>query len=435
MNYADTEKIRYILHSGGWREVTFNENPDLVILNTCSVRQRAEDKVLGLSHVMRSLKLKNPQVQVVLTGCMAQRLVRSGCNEHEDAKYTRSLARRLPWVDLVISIGDMTGWEVMINENTAPESAGQAQVLYDNCPQERSDRIRANVPISKGCNNFCTYCVVPFTRGREVSRSYTAIFNEVTDLVLRQYRLITLLGQNVNSWRGEKGRRLLRFPDLLDAADQIDGSYWLSFLTSHPKDFSPELVNVLADGRHISPYVNLPVQSGSDTVLARMNRKYTTRDYRKVAESLRKRVPGVRLCTDIIVGFPGETDAEFNETVSFIKNMQFGMIYLAKYSPRPGTAAFSLPDSIPEEEIERRRRIVEDVQSSIMKKLNKARVGSSVQVLMTGHGRGLTFDLTEITIEGGEDEGKGGHSGEVGSFINVVVTEGSAGGLRGRVAI
>ena len=420
MNYADTEKIRHVLLNVGFQESPRMEDADILILNTCSVRQRAEDKVLGLGRKITALKKTNPSVKVFLTGCMSQRLARNSESASRiELAYRRSLRLKMPWVDTIIGVGEIEQLchVLEINPETVRKLSGQAYL----------SRVSAFVPISVGCDNFCSYCVVPFSRGKEVHRSYEEIRSQFEELVRNDYRMITLLGQNVNSWKGIISGKKAGFGVLLKNLASIPGSYWCTFLTSHPKDLSDELVQALSESEHVCTYLNLPVQSGSNTVLKTMNRKYTREQYLDKIEKVRTVVPKIRLSTDIIVGFPGENETDFQASMDLVKKVRYGMIYVSEYSPRMYTASAKLPDTVSTEEKVRRKKAIEDVQRSIMDEENKKALGSAIDILVTGEGRGLSNDLREVEIL---NTGERPQKIVAGTFIHGVVVGAKAAGLQ-----
>lgn len=421
MNHSDSEKIKHVLEGLGYEETDRMESADLIILNSCSVRQRAEDKVLGLGRIIRKLKEKDPGVAVVLTGCMAQRVSRVGREEVIDTKYVRQLRRRMPWVDAVVEIGDLAKLASVVSDVSIHEQ-------YLNASQSDFSDITANVPISKGCDNFCSYCIVPYTRGKEVHRSYSDIYRHVSNLVEDKFRMITLLGQNVNSWKGEYKSRTVRFPFLLEKMAQIDGDFWLTFLTSHPKDFDEDLIDAIAENERICRYVNLPVQSGSDKVLKLMNRHYTIDDYRRKIDVLRKKVPDVRLSTDIIVGFPGETERDFDATLKLVEDLRFGMVYIAEYSPRRGAASATMEDSVPKEEKCKRRKALDSLLRDMMEEQHTSMHGTIEEVLVLGDTYGKTSQLIDVKFEELVVD-------RIGEFVDVEVTGSTAGGLVGKLAV
>lgn len=423
MNYADTGKIEILLHSIGYVKASGMADSDLIIFNTCSVRQRAEDKVTGMGRKIISLRKKNPRLKVIMTGCMAHRIRRNCPEDKVDLKYSRALKRRLPWVDHFVDIGDLssirkivTGKKVSSENHTMTKNSNQSSIRV------QQSEFSAYVPISEGCDNFCTFCIVPFTRGSLVHRSFDEVYDEVKSLVKDGYKMITLLGQNVNSWEGKYHGKKMDFAGLLDRISRIRGKFWLTFLTSHPKDFSNDLADVMASRKKICPYLNLAIQSGSNKILAKMNRNYTWMDYISKVEYLREKIPDIRLSTDVIVGFPGETEDDFEETYMLVKKLRFGMIYVSEYSSREGTASAKLKDSVCRAEKKRRKKKIEDIERKIIEDQNNDLVGKKVNVLVLDEGFGKTHDLRDVRVIGAKKD-------IIGEFVSGMVTKGTAGGV------
>lgn len=356
-NEADSERIASYYQSRGFTKATSVQGSDVVIINTCMVRQKAEDRVYGIIYNLKKLKMKNSylagrqaKLKIIMTGCMVGMAVRE-----KTGKMLALLQKRMPAVDEFLPI---------------------EEVGFDYVPV-RSDSEHALVPITNGCNNFCTYCVVPFTRGREISRSFDDILSECRALAKQGYTHVTLIGQNVNSYGSDlkqdtrkpvyvKHLGRLRiptlFPALLEETCRIKGIQTIDFISSNPWDFSEELIDVIARNKTISRHIHLPVQSGDNTVLTRMNRWYTREEYLALVTKLRKKIAGVTISTDIIVGFCGETKTQFNNTVSLAKKVGFSKAYVAMYSDRPMTAAHkTYKDDVPYAEKKRRWAILEEL--------------------------------------------------------------------------
>jgi len=329
----------------------------------------------------------------------------------------------MPWVDSVIGIGDYSQLTTCASSEKIPTQA------YLDVPQKYSSRISAYVPISQGCDNFCTYCVVPFSRGKEVHRPAVDIRRQVETLVGADCKLITLLGQNVTSWKGRVENREASFPALLRYITAVNGKYWLTYLTAHPKDVTMKLLDVLVDcGDKVCSYINLPMQSGSPAVLARMNRGYTVDEYVRKVEMLRAAVPDMRVSTDIIVGFPGETEEEFEETYNLMQDIQFSMAYVAEYSSRKGAASSLLEDSVPVKVKKERKMRIENLQRSIIEKKNAQSVGSHADVLVKTSNSGVTHDLREVRFEKDVSE-------SIGNIVQSLVVGSSASGLLCRTPV
>ena len=319
MNISDAERIASVLESKKYKKTDNLSEANLVVVVACSVRKSAVDRVYGLVEKIKKLK-KRPQT--ILTGCVLAK---------DKIKFEKSF-------DKVLDIKD---WE----KN------------YLKIKPKYSSKKLAYVPIMTGCNNFCSYCVVPYTRGREISRSAKDIICEVKNLVKNNYNEIWLLGQNVNSYKDEK----INFPKLLKLVNDVPGYFKLNFTTSHPKDFSDELIETMTKCPKLSMDLNLPIQSGDDEILKKMNRPYTVAQYKNLVKKIRQAIPNIRLSTDIIVGFPGETKKQFNNTVKVLKEIKYGVAFINKYSPREGTTAAKLEDNVPWEEKKRREKILIDL--------------------------------------------------------------------------
>jgi tRNA-2-methylthio-N6-dimethylallyladenosine synthase len=320
-NKADSERISRLFEEKGFQPVNKIEEADLVIINTCSVRESAENRVYGL---VRNLAKKKKRPKIVLSGCM----LRYGITD---------LKKKLPEVDEYLRMEDY---------------------CFDLLPI-RKEKTHAWVPIMEGCNNFCAYCVVPYARGREKSRSFKEVICEVEKLVKQGYQEITLLGQNVNSY-GKDLKPKKKFSLLLKELHGIKGIKKISFLTSNPWDLTEDIIQSIKLPK-IDKYLHLPVQSGDDGILNKMNRSYTAKEYLDLIKKIRKQIPEIKIGTDIIVGFPGETKKAFENTVKLCKKVGFEKAYIAKYSPRPGTTAFKLKDNVSPQEKKRRWRVLEEL--------------------------------------------------------------------------
>ena len=359
MNQAEAERLESLLNQKGYLPVESADYADLVLLVSCAVRQSAEERITNRLSLLKRLKLQHPALQIALTGCMVE----------EDLPAMR---RRFPMVDHFFSAGALPGFLDGLPRDILPSSPD----------------VTTSVPIIQGCDNFCSYCIVPYRRGREASRPLDTIVAEVGELISRGAREVTLLGQNVNAY----GHDLPGAPDLADLLSAIDGTqglYRVRFLTNHPKDMSPRLIEAMAKLPKVCPTLNLPVQAGDDEVLSRMRRGYTVADYRTLVESIRRGVPGISLTTDVIVGFPGETAEQFENTRTLIEELRFDAVHLAAYSPRPGTeAAEKYPDDVPRAEKERRLACLEALQSNIASEINASCIDSTVEVLVENEHKG-----------------------------------------------
>lgn len=376
-NEADTERLLGIAAECGYTVTDSVDNADLVLINTCAIREHAELKVFSKTGGLKKLKEKNPGMIVMLCGCMAQ-----------EAHVGEKIKKSYPYVDVVFGT-DMNHRlpELIYNRingggrsfcvNELPHN--DFGVICEDMPTARRSDYKAWVSIMYGCNNYCTYCIVPYVRGRERSRRPEDVLSEIRQLADAGYKDITLLGQNVNSYDGG-----MSFPELLKKASEIDGDFLLRFMTSHPKDASKELIDVMASTDKIARHFHLPVQSGSNRVLSAMNRKYTREQYIEKALYIKEKLPFASLTTDIICGFPGETEEEFEETVSLVKEVGFDMLYSFIYSPRRGTVAEKLPGRIPHEEQVRRFERLIAAQNDMSLAANQKYVGKTLRLLSDG---------------------------------------------------
>ena len=314
MNKSDSERLAAVLDKSGHKPAAEIKIADLIVLNACSVRQSAIDRIYGKINQIQKLK-KKPKI--ILTGCLL---------ETDKRKFEGK-------VDEI--------WDI---------------VDFDLIPKYQPGE-QAYVPIMTGCNNFCSYCVVPYTRGREKSRPVEKIIKEVKSLIKKGYKEIMLLGQNVNSYKSQA----INFTKLLKILNDLAGNFQLSFLTSHPKDMSDELINIIANSEKVAKEIHLPAQSGDNTILKKMNRHYTVSHYKNLIKKIRRKIPNTKISTDVIVGFPGETKKQFQNTVKLFKEIKFDKAYIAKYSPRLGTAAAKLKDGVSQKEKKRRWRILEEI--------------------------------------------------------------------------
>jgi len=304
MNHSDSERFASVLENCGFKSTFSLDEADVIIINSCSVRQQAEDRVIGMGRKVNELKSNKPELQVVLTGCMTKRL-----KLYETDKETRATKEKkemdqllisFPWVDHIVNIDDLTGLPEKLGEVSDKPLLNEYLTVE---PKYQSD-FQAFVPISTGCNKMCTFCIVPYTRGRERSRPFDEVVSEVRNLIENGYKEITLLGQNVNSYGKDLGGKDL-FPRLIKTIDEIEGDYWLKFTSSHPYDISPELIDVMANGKHFGMTLHFAMQAGSNEMLKRMNRHYTIEKFLELTDEIQDRIPEMALTTDVIVGFPG----------------------------------------------------------------------------------------------------------------------------------
>ncbi|HHX77884.1 MAG TPA: tRNA (N6-isopentenyl adenosine(37)-C2)-methylthiotransferase MiaB [Firmicutes bacterium] len=425
MNERDAEIIAGYLEKLGYRETSRIEEADFIALNTCAVRQKAEEKVYGKLGKLKKLKEQKPELMLAVAGCMAQQ---PGVAE--------KIKSRFPFVDLIIGTHNLHEFPRLVEEaafsrETVLDVWEQAGSIQEFPQGKRKHPVKAWVSISYGCDNYCSYCIVPYVRGRERSRKQENIINEVKGLVGSGYKEITLLGQNVNSYGKDLGLPD-SFPELLLSLEKIAGLERVRYMTSHPRDFSANLIEVLRIARKVCEHVHLPVQAGSDRILKAMNRGYTGRDYLDLVKRIRAAVPGVSLTTDIIVGFPGESEEDFQQTLDLIEAVRFDAAYTFKYSPRRGTPAALLTDQVADPIKRERLAMLLEKQNLISREINEKLVGKSLEVLVEGKNDkygGKLFGRTrtnKIVNFSGEDA-------LIGSMINVKITEAQTWSLTGEI--
>ena len=357
MNKSDSLRIASLLNSIGYKKTEKVEEANLLIINMCSVRESAVNRVRGLVPKIREIKKNSKKTKTILTGCILP----------SDKKFFEE------------------NFDIVIGINNIPKLPRLLGVLdkknisdYFKIEPEKKSYPTAYIPIMTGCNNFCSYCVVPYTRGRETSRKAEEIIKEAKLFIQSGYKEIWLLGQNVNSYSDKN----LKFPDILKKVNEIPGDFWIRFTSSHPKDFSPRLIKILKECKKVCEYLNLPVQSGDNEILKKMNRPYTIEKYKNIIKKVREAVPDISISTDIIVGFPGETKKQFKNTKDLIKEMAFEMGYISKYSVRKGSAAEKMEDNITSKEKKKREKILNEIIRKINIKKNKKYIGKKLRVLI-----------------------------------------------------
>ena len=378
MNVADSEVVAAILENAGFSRTDEREEADVILVNTCSVRENAEQRVRGRVQGFTELRKKNPRLLVGVMGCMAERL---GATLFDQEKNVNIVVGPDAYMDLPLLIEKAERGEKAINVELS-----ETETYKDICPSRiDGTAISGFVSIMRGCNNFCTYCIVPYTRGRERSRSPRSIVNEVLDLQAKGYKEVTLLGQNVNSylWRGE-GQEI-NFPALLERVATTFPGMRVRFATSHPKDMSDEILRTIAAHPNICRHIHLPAQSGSNSVLRDMNRKYTREWYLDRIRAIREIIPDCGLSTDVFVGFHNESEEDFQQTLELMREVRFDSAFMFKYSERPGTAASKrLADNVPEEVKGRRLQELIDLQVELSHESNRRDVGKTFEVLVEG---------------------------------------------------
>lgn len=421
-NVADSEKIKGMLHLCGFEFTDKAEEADFILFNTCAVREHAEDRVFGNVGALKNIKRRHPSVTIALCGCMMEQ-------EHVADRIKRSY----PFVNLVFGTRSLFHFpELLYNvlltgDRTFERDVNEAKVC-EGLPVLRDGSFKGWLPVMYGCDNFCSYCIVPYVRGRERSRSSAAIIAEAKDMIAKGYKDITLLGQNVNSY-GKGLDENINFAKLLQEIDKIEGDYRLRFMTSHPKDCSKELIDTIANGKHISTHLHLPFQSGSDRILKAMNRRYTREKYLEIVNYAKEKIKGVALTSDIIVGFPGETYEDFCETLSLIKEVEFSSLFTFIYSRRKGTPAATMEDVATDEEKSKWFNELLKTQEEIAAKRSASMVGETHIVLVEE--KNEKNSLLTCRTSGNIIVEVEGDESLIGTFQNVKVTEARNWILRG----
>ena len=378
MNISDAERMEGQLATLGYERTEDMARADLILLNTCCVRETAEDKVYGKIGEIKHIKRANPALIFGITGCMAQ-------------KEGEALIRRAPHIDFVLGTNKVHELKATVRRLESARRGPVVDVLLgdaplpENVPIERTGRLSAWVPIMYGCNNFCTYCIVPYVRGREHSRRPEDVVREVEEAAAQGFKEITLLGQNVNSYG--KDHKLASFAELLLMVDAVKGVERVRYMTSHPKDLSDAVIDAVRQGRHICPHFHLPVQHGSDRILQAMNRVYRKDAYRSLVERIRAAVPDASLTTDLIVGFPGETEEDFGELLDFLREIRYDAAYTFLYSKRSGTPAATMEAQVEDSVKKERLHRLMEVQNEISLEKNAALKGTVQEVLAEGPSR------------------------------------------------
>ncbi len=425
-NVADGEKIKGILAEMGFSFTEDPEQADFILFNTCAVREHAEDRVFGNVGALKNVKRRHPELLIAVCGCMTEQ-------EH----VAQRLKRSFPFVDIVFGthaihrLPEMLYTALTDSRRVFLRGEEEPQIL-EGLPVRRDGTSRAWVTVMAGCDNFCSYCIVPYVRGREKSRKPEDILREFQGLVDAGYREITLLGQNVNSY-GKGLEEKVNFAELLRRLDGVEGDYRIRFMTSHPKDASEELFDVMAQSRHIPHFIHLPFQSGNDRILREMNRRYSREQYLSLIRYARRVMPDVSFTSDVIVGFPGETYEEFQDTLSLIREVEFTNLFTFIYSPRKGTKAAELPDPVTHEEKTRWFAELLRVQEEIAARKGQSMTGRRERVLVEGRDEksGLLSGRTAgnlVVLFPGDDS-------LIGRFAETEVTEAKGLQLNGRLCL
>ena len=410
MNEYDTERIAAALEAKGYIPSDKVNDSDFIVLNTCSVREKPQVKILSYLGQIRLLKEKNPNIIVGISGCVAQQ---------EGNKFLKNnkVVNFVMGTDAISHIDNII--ERAINgERFADTYIDSSSFSISNF--NRKDKIAANVTIMKGCNNFCSYCIVPYVRGREVSRPSTEILNEIKSLIDKGAKEVCLLGQNVNSY-GKNLSEDINFPKLLSMVNKIDGLERIRFVTSHPKDFSINMINAMAENEKVYRYLHLPLQSGSNIILKAMNRKYTYEDYKEKIELARKIMPDIEFSSDFIIGFPNETDEDFNATLKAVEEIGYDRIFAFNYSPRPGTKAFDIEDNVPANVKSERLNTLFTFQDSLYDKKLTEMKGITTQVLVTDIDETKEYSYYGLNIYNRKVAFSSKNKLEYGSIVNVLI--------------
>ena len=424
MNVHDSEEIKAILENLGFTETKVLEESNIVVLNTCAIRENAHDKVFGFLGRVKHLKREKPELIVCVGGCMPQ----------QDS-IAKLLKDKYPYVDIVFGTHNINELGTMILNHHDTQEIEVYSIegnVYEGIKYARDSKISAWVNIMYGCDKFCTYCIVPFTRGRERSREMSDILNEVDQLVKDGYQEITLLGQNVNAY-GQDLKLGYDFGTLLEKV-ALTGIPRIRFVTSHPWNFTDEMINIIAKYDNVMPYIHLPLQSGSSSILRLMGRRYTKEEYLNLFTKIKENIPGVSITTDIIVGFPNETEEDFQDTLEVVKKCQFDGAFTFIYSPREGTPAAKIKDNVSlevkEERLQRLNKLINE--HSLMH--NKEYLDKTVKVLITGPSEkgenkvcGYTETMKLVNIEDANED--------IGKIINVKITEAKSFSLDGKKEI
>lgn len=411
-NISDTEHIKGLLASMGFGFTDSTENADFVLFNTCAVRESAEDRVFGNVGALKNIKRARPQMMIALCGCMMQQ-----------QPVADKIKNSYPYVDIVFGTGAIHRLPSMIADRLSKDKRvfwhESAKNVVEGMPIVREKGIKAWLPITQGCDNFCSYCIVPYVRGREVSRAPEMVEAEAKKILSQGFKEVTLLGQNVNSY-GKGLNPPCDFTTLVKSLDRIEGEYRLRFMTSHPKDCTFDLIDAIAEGEHLCHHIHLPVQSGSDRVLKAMNRHYDITRYRELIAYAKKRIPDVTFSSDIIVGFPGETREDFEDTLKLVKEIQYNALFTFIFSRRSGTPAAKMEDVVSEKDKSLWFRELLEIQQNICSEQNHAMIGKTQRVLIDSIGKsgeGFVAGRTEgnVIVEAMGD------SSLIGHFVDVKI--------------
>jgi tRNA-2-methylthio-N6-dimethylallyladenosine synthase len=437
MNKSDSERIASVLEKIGYEKASNENEADLILINMCSVRQSAVDRVYGMAKKFAKLKSQNSKVKTILTGCISK----------------RDLEKFKNHFDYIFSIKVLSKWPEFLKNKKFyfyPDQRDEkfvkgcgAEYLKEKSNPEKNFSVF--IPISTGCDNFCSFCIVPFVRGPLICRNYQEILEEAREAVKNGAKEVWLLGQNVNDYKFKmqnakckmtnQNSKFVNFAKLLKMVNEIEGDFWIRFTSPHPKNFSDELIETMAKCQKVTPYLNLPVQSGDDGILKKMNRPYTVSQYKNLVKKIRTAFKKYRtglekeiaISTDVIVGFPGETEKQFQNTFKLFKEIKFDMAYIAQYSPRPGTAAEKMGDNVPKKEKERRWKILTEILKKTALEKNKKFIGKEIEVLpeefKDGFLIGKNRHYKTVKFEGNKNL--------IGNFVKVKIENALPWGLKG----
>ena len=429
-NVSDSEKYKGMLVHMGFSLTENQENADVILFNTCAIRENAENKAFGNIGWVKNLKKTNENLFIILCGCMT-----------EQKTIINKIKLKFSFIDLVFGTHSIHKfpkyfYEALLSKKASGKTSAKTyiketeDIIAEDFPEVKNNNLKAFLPIMYGCNNFCSYCIVPYVRGRERSRNSKEIISEFKKLLKSGYKDITLLGQNVNSY-GKGLEEDINFSKLLKKLDSFEGEYTIRFMTSHPKDATNELFDVISESKHIAHHIHLPVQCGSNKILEKMNRKYTKESYLKIIDYAKSKIPDIIFSSDIIVGFPGETYEDFLETIDILKKVKFHSLFTFIYSPREGTPAANLPDPVTKHEKTAWLLELLKVQEEISEELHKKMLGKTFRALAESFSpetnellcRTSGNIIVEVT---GEKE-------KVGNFLNVLITGYKKDSLKGKI--
>ena len=419
-NEADSERIRGMLQKAGYEMADMEEGADVIVLNTCAIREHAAQRVYGNLGALTHVKRRHPTQKIFVCGCMMGQQTMwkkiKTSYPHVDGVFNTHHTHLLP--ELLYTLLTKKGRVFYVEDSEG--------VIAEGLPVVRSGKLKAWVSIMYGCNNFCSYCIVPYVRGRERSRRPEDIVEEVKDLIAKGYKDITLLGQNVNSY-GKDLEEKMDFSDLLATLAELDGDFLLRFMTSHPRDAGKKLFDTMAKHEKIAKQLHLPFQSGNDRVLKEMNRHYDSSHYRSLVAYAKSVMPDLVLTSDVIVGFPGETEEEFEDTLKLIEDVGYDALFTFIFSPRPGTPAAKMEDPTPKEEKNRRFDRLLELQNRISEEKHKSYIGSTVRVLVDGTDK----DMLTSRTEGGRLVRFRGEEALIGTYQNITITGSTTWSLTG----